>query len=134
MEAVQLLSNRADEDEDGEDDEEFSEEQLLKLPPVGPPSWDSNVVCIQPTRNHSRPEGHDESEEKQNNNNNVSPRRETKVPQPLPHLLHSGAPENSTFSPMCTALQQTWFLSASCLTETVAAFPSPLELYTTSTC
>uniref|UniRef100_A0A3P8V2Z7 Tax1 (human T-cell leukemia virus type I) binding protein 1b n=1 Tax=Cynoglossus semilaevis TaxID=244447 RepID=A0A3P8V2Z7_CYNSE len=46
--------------------EEFSEEQLLRLPPVGPPSWDSNVVCIQPTRNQSRPEGHEESEEKQN--------------------------------------------------------------------
>lgn len=50
-------------------DEEFSDDQLLRLPPVGPPSWDSNVVCIQPTRNHSRPEGHEESEEKQNNNN-----------------------------------------------------------------
>lgn len=52
-----------------EADEEFSDDQLLRLPPVGPPSWDSNVVCIQPTRNHSRPEGHEESEEKQNNNN-----------------------------------------------------------------
>lgn len=68
------MSHRcADEDEDeDEEEEEFSEEQLLKLPPVGPPSWDSNVVCIQPTRNHSRPEGHEEAEEKQNNNNNVS--------------------------------------------------------------
>uniref|UniRef100_A0A3P8V521 Tax1 (human T-cell leukemia virus type I) binding protein 1b n=1 Tax=Cynoglossus semilaevis TaxID=244447 RepID=A0A3P8V521_CYNSE len=54
-----------------EADEEFSEEQLLRLPPVGPPSWDSNVVCIQPTRNQSRPEGHEESEEKQNNNNDT---------------------------------------------------------------
>ncbi|XP_056300455.1 tax1-binding protein 1 homolog B isoform X2 [Pseudoliparis swirei] len=53
-----------------EEDEEFSDDQLLRLPPVGPPSWDSNVVCIQPTRNHSRPEGREESEEKQNNNNN----------------------------------------------------------------
>lgn len=52
-----------------EEDEEFSDDQLLRLPPVGPPSWDSNVVCIQPTRNPSRPEGHEESEEKQNNNN-----------------------------------------------------------------
>ncbi|XP_040899461.1 tax1-binding protein 1 homolog B [Toxotes jaculatrix] len=52
-----------------EADEEFSDDQLLRLPPAGPPSWDSNVVCIQPTRNHSRPEGHEESEEKQNNNN-----------------------------------------------------------------
>lgn len=53
-----------------DDDEEFSDNQLLRLPPVGPPSWDSNVVCIQPTRNPSRPEGHEEPEEKQNNNNN----------------------------------------------------------------
>lgn len=53
-----------------EEDEEFSDNQLLRLPPVGPPSWDSNVVCIQPTRNPSRPEGHEEPEEKQNNNNN----------------------------------------------------------------
>lgn len=50
-----------------EEDEEFSDNQLLRLPPVGPPSWDSNVVCIQPTRNLSRPEGHEDSEEKQNN-------------------------------------------------------------------
>ncbi|XP_070691080.1 tax1-binding protein 1 homolog B isoform X2 [Pempheris klunzingeri] len=57
-------------DSKDEADEEFSDDQLLRLPPVGPPSWDSNVVCIQPTRNHSRPEGQEESEEKQNNNNN----------------------------------------------------------------
>ncbi|XP_074509985.1 tax1-binding protein 1 homolog B isoform X1 [Sebastes fasciatus] len=56
-------------DSKDEEDGEFSDDQLLRLPPVGPPSWDSNVVCIQPTRNHSRPEGHEESEEKQNNNN-----------------------------------------------------------------
>lgn len=56
-------------DSKDEGEEEFSDDQLLRLPPVGPPSWDSNVVCIQPTRNHSRPEGHEESEEKQNNNN-----------------------------------------------------------------
>ncbi|XP_041648723.1 tax1-binding protein 1 homolog B isoform X2 [Cheilinus undulatus] len=56
-------------DSKDEEDEDFSDDQLLRLPPVGPPSWDSNVVCIQPTRNPSRPEGHEESEEKQNNNN-----------------------------------------------------------------
>uniref|UniRef100_UPI0037E77958 tax1-binding protein 1 homolog B isoform X4 n=1 Tax=Semicossyphus pulcher TaxID=241346 RepID=UPI0037E77958 len=56
-------------DSKDEEYEEFSDDQLLRLPPVGPPSWDSNVVCIQPTRNPSRPEGHEESEEKQNNNN-----------------------------------------------------------------
>ncbi|KAF7669458.1 hypothetical protein LDENG_00186590 [Lucifuga dentata] len=59
-------------DSKDEADEEFSDDQLLRLPPVGPPSWDSNVVCIQPTRNHSRPDGHEESEEQQNNNNNRS--------------------------------------------------------------
>ncbi|XP_069552265.1 tax1-binding protein 1 homolog B isoform X2 [Brachyistius frenatus] len=59
-------------DSKDEADEEFSDDQPLRLPPVGPPSWDSNVVCIQPTRNHSRPEGHEESEEKQNNNGNTN--------------------------------------------------------------
>lgn len=49
-------------------EEELLDDQPLKLPPVGPPSWDSNVVCIQPSRNLSRPEGHEEAEE----NNNVS--------------------------------------------------------------
>ncbi|XP_061572657.1 tax1-binding protein 1 homolog B isoform X3 [Cololabis saira] len=57
-------------DSKDETEEEFSDDQQLRLPPVGPPSWDSNVVCIQPTRNQSRPEGHEESEE--NNNVNTS--------------------------------------------------------------
>ncbi|KAM7383603.1 hypothetical protein PAMP_003241 [Pampus punctatissimus] len=57
-------------DSKDEAEEEFSDDQLLRLPPVGPPSWDSNVVCIQPTR--SRPEGPEESEEKQNNNGNTN--------------------------------------------------------------
>uniref|UniRef100_H3DM51 Tax1 (human T-cell leukemia virus type I) binding protein 1b n=1 Tax=Tetraodon nigroviridis TaxID=99883 RepID=H3DM51_TETNG len=61
-----------------EEDEEFSDNQLLRLPPVGPPSWDSNVVCIQPTRNLSRPEGHEDSEEKQNNSNKEPPATETR--------------------------------------------------------
>ena len=56
-----------------EADEEFSDDQLLRLPPVGPPSWDSNVVCIQPTRNHSRPEGHEETEEKQTQQQQCKP-------------------------------------------------------------
>lgn len=59
-------------DSKDEAEEEFSDDQLLRLPPVGPPSWDSNVVCIQPTRNHSRPEGPDDSAEKQHNNGNTS--------------------------------------------------------------
>ncbi|XP_051812863.1 tax1-binding protein 1 homolog B isoform X3 [Acanthochromis polyacanthus] len=59
-------------DSKDEADEEFSDDQPLRLPPVGPPSWDSNVVCIQPTRNRSGPEGHEESEEKQNNNGNAN--------------------------------------------------------------
>uniref|UniRef100_A0A3Q0SHG7 Tax1 (human T-cell leukemia virus type I) binding protein 1b n=1 Tax=Amphilophus citrinellus TaxID=61819 RepID=A0A3Q0SHG7_AMPCI len=65
---------------DSKDDvDEFSDDQPLRLPPVGPPSWDSNVVCIQPTRNHSRPEGHEESEEKQNNNPTVTESHSTFV-------------------------------------------------------
>uniref|UniRef100_A0A8C8E3U8 Tax1 (human T-cell leukemia virus type I) binding protein 1b n=1 Tax=Oryzias sinensis TaxID=183150 RepID=A0A8C8E3U8_9TELE len=59
-------------DSKDETEEEFSNEQL-RLPPVGPPSWDSNVVCIQPTRNPSRPEGHKESEENNNVNTNEKP-------------------------------------------------------------
>ncbi|KAL0985443.1 hypothetical protein UPYG_G00156960 [Umbra pygmaea] len=51
-------------------DGEFSDDQLPRLPPVGPPSWDSNVVCIQPARNLSRPDGLEDPEEQQNNNNN----------------------------------------------------------------
>ncbi|XP_047217968.1 tax1-binding protein 1 homolog B isoform X2 [Girardinichthys multiradiatus] len=53
--------------------EEFSDDQPLKLPPVGPPSWDSNVVCIQPSRNLSRPEGHEEAEENNNVNTDEQP-------------------------------------------------------------
>lgn len=74
-------------DSKDEADEEFSDDQLLRLPPVGPPSWDSNVVCIQPTRNHSRPEGPDDSAEKQNNNNNGNtnePPAATETPSPFP--------------------------------------------------
>ncbi|KAK7886252.1 hypothetical protein WMY93_025873 [Mugilogobius chulae] len=69
-----------------EADEEFSDDQLLRLPPVGPPSWDSNVVCIQPTRNPSRPEGPDDSAEKQSNNNNGNtnePPAATETPSPF---------------------------------------------------
>lgn len=73
-------------DSKDEAEEEFSDDQLLRLPPVGPPSWDSNVVCIQPTRNHSRPEGPDDSAEKQNNNNNGNtnePPAATETPSPF---------------------------------------------------
>ncbi|CAL8291054.1 unnamed protein product [Merluccius merluccius] len=56
-------------DPQGETDEDFSDDQLLRLPPVGPPSWDSNVVCIQPTRNLSRPDDLEEPKEQRNNNN-----------------------------------------------------------------
>ncbi|KAG7255607.1 hypothetical protein CRUP_011980, partial [Coryphaenoides rupestris] len=52
-----------------ETDEDLSDDQLLRLPPVGPPSWDSNVVCIQPTRNLSRPDDLEEPKEQRNNNN-----------------------------------------------------------------
>ncbi|KAM4735866.1 tax1-binding protein 1 homolog B isoform 2-T2 [Anableps anableps] len=60
-------------DSKDETEEEFSDDQPLKLPPIGPPSWDSNVVCIQPSRNLSRPEGHEEAEENNNVNTNEHP-------------------------------------------------------------
>uniref|UniRef100_A0A146RJ72 Tax1-binding protein 1 n=1 Tax=Fundulus heteroclitus TaxID=8078 RepID=A0A146RJ72_FUNHE len=60
-------------DSKDETEEEFSDNQPLKLPPVGPPSWDSNVVCIQPARNLSRPEGHEEAEENNNVNSDEQP-------------------------------------------------------------
>lgn len=47
-------------------DGEFSDDQMPRLPPVGPPSWDSNVVCSQPARNLSRPDGLEEPEEQPN--------------------------------------------------------------------
>nr|XP_015830456.1 tax1-binding protein 1 homolog B isoform X1 [Nothobranchius furzeri] len=69
-----------------ETEEEFPDNQSLKLPPVGPPSWDSNVVCIQPTRNHSRPEGHDEPEE----NNNVNTTEQPTVSQTRSSFVNDG--------------------------------------------
>ncbi|XP_028674060.2 tax1-binding protein 1 homolog B isoform X1 [Erpetoichthys calabaricus] len=40
----------------------FSPSSICR-PPVGPPSWDNNVVCIQPARNLSRPDGLEDVEE-----------------------------------------------------------------------
>ncbi|KAK7157411.1 hypothetical protein R3I93_008787 [Phoxinus phoxinus] len=54
-------------------DGEFSDDQMPRLPPVGPPSWDSNVVCIQPARNLSRPDGLEEPEEPQSTPTNDQP-------------------------------------------------------------
>uniref|UniRef100_A0A8C1QTJ0 Tax1 (human T-cell leukemia virus type I) binding protein 1b n=1 Tax=Cyprinus carpio TaxID=7962 RepID=A0A8C1QTJ0_CYPCA len=54
-------------------DGEFSDDQMPRLPPVGPPSWDSNVVCIQPSRNLSRPDGLEEPEEPQSTQTNDQP-------------------------------------------------------------
>ncbi|XP_061144696.1 tax1-binding protein 1 homolog B isoform X2 [Syngnathus typhle] len=62
-------------DSKDDDDDELSDEQLLCLPPVGPPSWDSNVVCIQPTRHQARPDGREEPEgvpSSNTNNNDVN--------------------------------------------------------------
>nr|XP_015830457.1 tax1-binding protein 1 homolog B isoform X2 [Nothobranchius furzeri] len=73
-------------DSKDETEEEFPDNQSLKLPPVGPPSWDSNVVCIQPTRNHSRPEGHDEPEE----NNNVNTTEQPTVSQTRSSFVNDG--------------------------------------------
>uniref|UniRef100_A0A1A8FTK9 Tax1 (Human T-cell leukemia virus type I) binding protein 1b n=1 Tax=Nothobranchius korthausae TaxID=1143690 RepID=A0A1A8FTK9_9TELE len=73
-------------DSKDETEEEFPDNQSLKLPPVGPPSWDSNVVCIQPTRNHSRPEGHDEPEE----NNNVNTTEQPTASQTRSSFVNDG--------------------------------------------
>ncbi|XP_041102304.1 tax1-binding protein 1 homolog B-like isoform X1 [Polyodon spathula] len=43
----------------------FSPDQIHR-PPVGAPSWDDNVVCIQPARNLSRPDGLEDPEELSN--------------------------------------------------------------------
>ncbi|XP_060936499.1 tax1-binding protein 1 homolog B [Limanda limanda] len=79
-------------DSKDEADQEFSDDQLLRLPPVGPPSWDSNVVCIQPTRNHSRPEGHEESEEKQHNNNNGNTNEQPAATEPPSPFVSDAQP------------------------------------------
>ncbi|XP_036394675.1 tax1-binding protein 1 homolog B isoform X4 [Megalops cyprinoides] len=54
-------------------DGEFSSDQMPRLPPAGPPSWDSNVVCIQPSRNLSRPDGLEDPEEHSNGNDAEQP-------------------------------------------------------------
>ncbi|XP_062254547.1 tax1-binding protein 1 homolog B [Platichthys flesus] len=79
-------------DSKDEANEEFSDDQLLRLPPVGPPSWDSNVVCIQPTRNHSRPEGHEEPEEKQHNNNNGNTNEQPAATEPHSPFVSEAQP------------------------------------------
>ncbi|KAG7469682.1 hypothetical protein MATL_G00131530 [Megalops atlanticus] len=52
-------------------DGEFTSDQMPRLPPAGPPSWDSNVVCIQPSRNLSRPDGLEDPEEHSNQGNDA---------------------------------------------------------------
>ncbi|MGH0151159.1 UNVERIFIED_CONTAM: hypothetical protein FKN15_067917 [Acipenser sinensis] len=49
----------------------FSPDQVHR-PPIGTPSWDSNVVCIQPARNLNRPDGLEDSEELSNVNIKLS--------------------------------------------------------------
>lgn len=72
-------------------DGEFSDDQLLRLPPVGPPSWDSNVVCIQPARNLSRPDGLEDPEEQQvNNNNNGNAKESSAATEPHNQFLNDG--------------------------------------------
>ncbi|XP_062322734.1 tax1-binding protein 1 homolog B isoform X1 [Osmerus eperlanus] len=72
-------------------DGEFSDDQVLRLPPVGPPSWDSNVVCIQPARNLSRPDGLEDPEEQQvNNNNNGNASEHPAATEPHSPVLNEG--------------------------------------------
>ncbi|XP_026795990.3 tax1-binding protein 1 homolog B isoform X2 [Pangasianodon hypophthalmus] len=67
-------------------DGEFSDDQMPRLPPVGPPSWDSNVVCSQPARNLSRPDGLEEPEEQPNTQTN----NQATVSEPPTHFLNDG--------------------------------------------
>ncbi|XP_066539913.1 tax1-binding protein 1 homolog B isoform X2 [Hoplias malabaricus] len=67
-------------------DGEFSDEQMPRLPPAGPPSWDSNVVCSQPARNLSRPDGLEEPEEQPSTQTNDQPT----VSDPPAHFLNDG--------------------------------------------
>ncbi|KAJ8290681.1 hypothetical protein GJAV_G00016260 [Gymnothorax javanicus] len=66
-------------------DAEFSSDQMPILPPVGPPSWDSNVVCIQPSRNQSRPDGLEEPEEPSNVGGPTEPPAASETQNPLPN-------------------------------------------------
>ncbi|XP_017327013.1 tax1-binding protein 1 homolog B isoform X3 [Ictalurus punctatus] len=67
-------------------DGEFSDDQMPRLPPVGPPSWDSNVVCSQPARNLSRPDGLEEPEEQPN----IQTNNQATVSEPATHFLNDG--------------------------------------------
>lgn len=104
---------------DGADGDELSDELLPRLPPMGPPSWDSNVggvasssvggvasssmggvaswdedvVCIQPARNLSRPDGLEEPEEQ--HSTQPSATEEPAPPQP------PSAQINDTHTPFC---------------------------------
>ncbi|KPP75709.1 tax1-binding protein 1B-like [Scleropages formosus] len=44
-------------------DSEFLKDQVPRCPPMDSPSWDRDVVCIQPSRNLSRPDGLEDPEE-----------------------------------------------------------------------
>nr|XP_015213318.1 PREDICTED: tax1-binding protein 1 [Lepisosteus oculatus] len=63
-------------------DGEFSPDKIHR-PPLGPPSWDSNVVCIQPARNLSRPDGLEDPEELSNSEDVAENMQST------PHDSHS---------------------------------------------
>ncbi|KAG7335920.1 hypothetical protein KOW79_000613 [Hemibagrus wyckioides] len=67
-------------------DGEFSDDQMPRLPPVGPPSLDSNVVCSQPARNLSRPDGLEEPEEQANTQTNT----QATVSEPPTNFLNDG--------------------------------------------
>ncbi|KAL4629719.1 tax1-binding protein 1 isoform X1 [Arapaima gigas] len=74
-------------------DGEFSPEQIPRPPPAGPPSWESNVVCIQPSRNLSPPDGLEDPEERSNVQGGDGE-------QSVAHDLHTGLPRNSQ-TPFC---------------------------------
>ncbi|XP_051576436.1 tax1-binding protein 1 homolog B isoform X3 [Myxocyprinus asiaticus] len=89
-------------------DGEFSDDQMPRLPPVGPPSWDSNVVCIQPSRNLSRPDGLEEPEEPQTTQTNDQPTAsdptEFLSDGQMPFCFESGSGEQQKRCPLCEVI------------------------------
>ncbi|XP_052002616.1 tax1-binding protein 1 homolog B isoform X5 [Xyrauchen texanus] len=89
-------------------DGEFSDDQMPRMPPVGPPSWDSNVVCIQPSRNFSRPDGLEEQEELQTTQTNDQPTSSDPTEflndGQMPFCFEPGSGEQQKRCPLCEVI------------------------------
>ncbi|XP_051574601.1 tax1-binding protein 1 homolog B-like isoform X4 [Myxocyprinus asiaticus] len=89
-------------------DGEFSDDQMPRLPPVGLLSWDSNVVCIQPSRNLSRPDGLEEQEELQTTQTNDQPTASDPTEflndGQMPFCFEPGSGEQQKRCPLCEVI------------------------------